>query len=227
MTRFGQESQRGSQKWLQIAINQKQAILDSRIRQQTRILEMEEQITWLSPLELHRNKEYRDKKFLKLLGIEELPKVSLQSFWPPNGPLWDGFGKTSNGKLLLVEAKSHIPEIYAPSAKASEKSLEQIRKSFTEVQKGLGFRTRKIDWSETFYQYANRIAHLYLLRKLNNLPAYLVFLYFLNDSEMKGPTCAEEWQGAIKLVETCLGLPSKHKLSDYIFHVYLDITQLQ
>lgn len=225
MTTWGKEIRRGSQKWLQIAINQKPDILDSVIRQHSSFLDREETITWLSPLKSQKYKEYRDKEFLDELGIK-LTQRPIPSFWPRNGPLWDGLGKTSNGKLLLVEAKSHIAEINSAQAKAKERSLPRIRASFEEVRKGLGLR-KKIDWSGNFYQYANRISYLYLLRKLNAHPAYLIFLYFLNDSEMKGPTSVEEWQGAIKLVEICLGLPQRHKLSEYILKLYLNISLLQ
>jgi hypothetical protein len=225
MTRFGQDAQRGSQKWLQTAINQKPSVIDSAIRQQFSLLDEEEQITWLSPLKSKGFVEYHDKEFLDCLQIQ-LAKRPLYTFWPRNGPKWDGLGKTSKGKLLLVEAKSHIPEICSPSTQASEKTLPKIRASLDETRKGLGLR-KKLDWSGIFYQYANRIAHLYLLRELNNLPAYLMFLYFLNDKEMYGPTSKEEWQGAIKLLETYLGLPPKHKLSDYILHIYLDISLLR
>ena len=38
------------------------------------------------------------------------------------------------------------------------------------------------DWSGTFYQYANRLAHLYLLHELNDVDAWLVFVYFVGDS---------------------------------------------
>lgn len=225
MTTWGKEIRRGSQKWLQIAVNQKPNILDSAIRQHPSFLDRDETIIWLSPLESQNYKEYRDKKFLDELGIK-LAQRPMSSFWPRNGPLWDGLGRTSNGKLLLVEAKSHIAEINSAQAKAKERSLPRIRASFEEVRKGLGLR-EKIDWSGNFYQYANRISYLYLLRELNDHPAYLVFLYFLNDSEMKGPTSVEEWQGAIKLVEICLGLPQRHKLSEYILKIYLNISLLQ
>ena len=33
-------------------------------------------------------------------------------------------------------------------------------------------------WDAPFYQYANRLAHLYFLRQLNGLDATLLFLYF-------------------------------------------------
>jgi hypothetical protein len=214
----------GSQKWLQIAVNEKPYILNKAILKQLPDAK-NQNISWLSPIKSDNYAEYRDNGFLKLLNIK-LPNRSLSSFWPRLGPQWDGLGKTSNGDLLLVEAKSHISEICSPPSGASEKSLEKIRKSFSEVQKAFRMRA-KYDWTHTFYQYANRIAHLYLLRELNNQPAYLILLGFLNDKEMNGPTSKEEWHGAIKLLETYLGLPEKHKLSDYILHVYLDIKSLQ
>lgn len=43
------------------------------------------------------------------------------------------------------------------------------------------------DWTERFYQYANRLAFLYFLREVNGIEAYLVFLYFLNDPHHDGP----------------------------------------
>ena len=39
----------------------------------------------------------------------------------------------------------------------------------------------RTDWSHCFYQYANRLAHLYLLRESNGLDAFLVFVYFVDD----------------------------------------------
>jgi hypothetical protein len=40
----------------------------------------------------------------------------------------------------------------------------------------------------------NRLAHLYFLCELNGVPAFLVFVYFVNDQEMQGPTTKKEWQ---------------------------------
>jgi len=214
----------GSQKWLQTAVNEKTNILNTAILKHLPD-NVNQTISWYSPIKSDDYAEYRDDEFLRRLNAE-LPTRSLSSFWPRLGPQWDGLGKTSDGKLLLIEAKSHIAEICSPPSLASRNSLDKINSSFDEVKKGFGIRT-KVDWSATFYQYTNRIAHLYLLRVLNNLPAYLVFLYFLNDKEMKGPTSKEEWQGAVKLLETYIHLPPKHKLSDYILHVYLDISLLQ
>ena len=59
-----------------------------------------------------------------------------------------------------------------------------------------------------------------MLRK-NDLPAYLVYVYFLNDIEMNGPTSFHEWEGAVKLLSSYLGI-GKHKLQKFITDVYID-----
>ena len=82
------------------------------------------------------------------------------------------------------------------------------------------------DWSKRFYRYANRLAHLYFLRVLNKKPAYLVFVYFVNDTQMKGPESREEWEGAIKLLNTFLDL-KRHKLSPFVVDVFIDVNKLR
>lgn len=74
-----------------------------------------------------------------------------------------------------------------------------------EVKRAVGSRAAA-DWSETYYQYTNRLAHLYFLRNLNRIPAHLVFVYLLNDATMQGPKTAEEWAGAIRLSHAQLGI---------------------
>jgi hypothetical protein len=215
---------RGSQKWLQIAVNEKQAILDSVILKQ--FTESNNQaIAWKSPIKSDAYAEYKDNDFLERLNIN-LSNRPLPSFWPRRGPQWDGLGKTEDGKILLIEAKAHLPEMQSPASQASELSRKFIQESLEEVKSFLGVQT-DIDWSGLYYQYTNRIAHLYLLRELNKIPAYLVFLCFINDKEMNGPTSEREWQTSIHRLETYLGLPTQHKLSKYILHVYLDISLLQ
>jgi len=77
-----------------------------------------------------------------------------------------------------------------------------------------------------FYQYANRIAHLYLLRVLNGIPAYLVFVYFLNDEIMGGPKTEEEWIGALKLLHAYLGI-GRNKLGKFVIDVFIDVRDLK
>ena len=82
----------------------------------------------------------------------------------------------------------------------------------------------EIDWSCGFYQYVNRLAHLYLLRQ-NELPAHLLFVDFINDFEMKGPTTIHEWKGAIELLHSYLGI-RRHKLKNFVADVFIDISCL-
>jgi hypothetical protein len=223
MARFTQPSgKRGSQKWIQKLINEKPEFLGVKIRRNLN-LSQDESIRWLSPLKSDQYAEYRDQGFLKLLRVK-LEKPPLDEFWPRGGPQWDALGRSSSGKLFLVEAKSHISELISTLHAKDKNSVERIQKSLGETKRYLNSKT-EFDWSKCFYQYTNRLTHLYLLRK-NELPAYLVFVYFINDSEMKGPTTVCEWEGAIRLLHTCLGI-GRHKLRKFITEVFIDVNQLQ
>jgi hypothetical protein len=188
---------KGSQKWIQKLVNEKPDLLNSPIRTQLG-LQANEQITWLSPIADDEYAEYQNQAFLDLLGIK-VPKVSLSDFWPSRGPVWDGLGKSDSGKVFLVEAKSHISEVLSPKTGAGVKSLRQIKKSLNETKAFLHSNSEH-DLASIFYQYTNGLAHLYLLRALNEVPAYLVFLYFVNDKDMNGPRSVDEWIGAVSLV---------------------------
>ncbi|MYC36613.1 MAG: hypothetical protein F4X66_06825 [Chloroflexi bacterium] len=86
---------------------------------------------------------------------------------------------------------------------------------------------QSIDWAQSrYFQYANRLAHLYLLRVLNGLPAYLVMLYFLNDEEMGGPSTVAEWENAITAETKALGIPRRHQLDSYIVPAFVDIRDI-
>lgn len=179
-------------------------------------------IRWLSPLPDDDFAEYSDQEFLTRLGAE-LPKRSLTDFWPRRGPVWDGLGRTDRGDLLLVEAKSHIAELISSPSRAGVKSRGQIRAALDEVHDYLRVRSNA-DWTGRFYQYTNRLGHLYLLRVVNDLPAWLVFVHFVNDHNMGGPVTREEWQGAIKVRRILLGLSERHRLSRYVIDVFVDVS---
>lgn len=223
MARFPQtQAKKGSQKWIQKLINDKPEILNSQIWSTLNFSE-KEHIQWFSPLKNDDYAEYRDQAFLKLLDVK-LKKLPLGEFWPKGGPQWDALGRSASGKLFLVEAKSHIQELISTLQAKDKDSVKRILKSLGEVKDSLKSKT-DLDWSKCFYQYTNRLAHLYLLRK-NGLCTYLVFVYFISDLQIKGPTTVFEWKGAIKLLHSCLGI-GRHKLREYIANVFVDINQLQ
>ncbi|MBW1706910.1 MAG: hypothetical protein JRJ86_17405, partial [Deltaproteobacteria bacterium] len=107
-------------------------------------------------------------------------------------------------------------------AKAA-KSKALINKSLDETRKYLKLNPN-IDLTKRFYQYSNRLAHLYLLRNLNYIPAYLVFVYFVND-HTHIPTTKDEWKGALELMHALLGT-HRHALSKFVIDVFIDVKDL-
>jgi hypothetical protein len=209
----------GSQRWLQIAAHRRPELLRAALRR-AGALGPREAIEWKSPTEVNKWREYRDGAALSQCGIGPNLKAPLSSFWPARGPVWDALGVTSEGLPVLVEAKAHIAEAASPGTKATPDSLVRINRSLEAARRYYAPRARA-GWSGHFYQYANRLAHLYFLRKLNGIPARLVFLYFVNADDVKGPTSEAEWRGAVRLIHAVLGLPA-HLENRGVYEAFVD-----
>ena len=187
-------------------------------------LPRETSIEWLSPVSPQYT-EYRDAAALRTLGINGLPKRSLEKFWPSRGPVWDALGRTERKSFLFVEAKAHVEELASGGCNAGPESRVRIMATLGEVRRFLAPGSRA-DWCGPFYQYANRLATLYLLQHVNRLPVHLVFLYFTNAEEMNGPRSQAEWEAALTLMYAALGLPRRHKLARYVHNVFVDARTL-
>ena len=217
---------RGSQRWLQLVVNRRTNVIDGAIAKAIG-LEHGEAIEWLSPLESDCFTEYKDHAFLERLGITPQYR-RLEDFWPARGPVWDGLARTSGGRYLLIEAKANIPEFDTSPTGATGASLRKIRKAFDETRAFLKVHS-KTDWSECFYQYANRLAHLYFLRELNEVDAALVFVYFVGDTTVPGrdPVSQEGWQTAIGLATHHLGIRAHAPWTrDNVADVFIDVGDL-
>ncbi len=221
----------GSQRWLQVAVERMPHLLSVSIgpaphsagksgNSESHALS---QINWFSPVRSDAFKEYRDMAALRKLGVEKLARP-LGGFWPPRGPVWDALGKTADGQLVFVEAKANIPEAASPRTFAKLDSRKLIKRSLKEAQRFYGA-ARTSDWSGTFYQYANRLTHLYFYRHVNGLPAHLVFFYFINATDVHGPAKVEEWKAAIHLLHAALGLP-RDFAADGVHEVFVDAAPL-
>ena len=222
MSRIKQDpDSHGSLKDLQVLINVKKKYLDAEI---SKVIGKQMSINWRSPLQTDDYAEYRDEDFLKRLGILGKITYPLSDFWPDNGPQWDALG-VSEDEIILVEAKANIPEMVSPGTKAGTSSRRKIKNSLDEVKKYLSV-SDSIDWTGTFYQYVNRIAHLYYLREKNQIKAHLLFIYFINDITVRGPKTKDEWLGAIQTMECYLGLDKNHKLRKYIHDIFIDVKDL-
>ncbi len=210
-----------SEHWIRVLVNSNQSVIDSELE---RAFGWGEQcFQWLSPIASDEYAEYSDDAFLQRLGIA--PRTPpLRGFWPSGGPHWDALAKTASGKVILVEAKAYIEESYGGGCGASDKSKTQILKSLSDTKKYLQVRPDAI-WDNALYQYANRLSHLYYLKVLNNIDAYLVFVYFLNAPDVSHPSGLEHWIGANRAMKTALGL-GEHRLSTRVADIYVDANSL-
>lgn len=217
MGRYPQPSSgHGSLRDTQYLINKFSGLLFREISRAISIKSKE--IKWVSPRQDDDFAEYRDEVFIRKLGIETL-EYPLKDFWPQRGPQWDALGAGEHKEVFLVEAKANVPEIVSPGTLSRGTSRDLIAKSLDDVKSYLNI-NKDIDWMGNFYQYTNRIAHMYFLRVLNKIPAYLIFIYFIGDKSVSGPATVNEWQAAITVMHKCLGL-NGHKLSKYIADVFI------
>ena len=215
---------RGSLKWIRSAVNENVEYFNQEVRASCHFNDTMN-IEWVSPLASDDFAEYRDEAFLERLGVN-LQKKKLTDFWPNLGPQWDALGRVAGGGVLLLEAKANIPENISPGTGASKNSKDLIEKSLEETKTYLRVEP-SISWSGKFYQYANRLSHLYLLRELNGIPAYLVFVYFIGDKDVKGPDTIGEWKEAISVAKGVLGLGQENPLSKYIAEVFINVRELK
>jgi len=214
------EGSRGSLKWIQKAVNEHPALLDTPILQEIGA----KQIEWRSPLIGKQYAEYRDRDFLALMGLAHLGQP-LRDFWPERGPQWDALASSDAGDILLIEAKAHIGELCSPGSAAGGKSRAKIEAALDRTTTALGV-TPRAAWIDLFYQLANRLAHLHFLRA-NGVKAWLVLVNFVGDSEMDGaPRSQAEWEAAYRVVYHVMGLGKRHALAGHILHVYPDVAAL-
>lgn len=213
---------KGSLKDIQALVNKHPNLINDELQKAFKDL-VNEQIIWTSPIVQDDFAEYRDNDFLVKVGLKP-NEIQLGKFWPDRGPQWDALAMTNSGYVILVEAKANIPEIVTPATGASDKSKPIIDIALNETKAFLNI-TNDIDWSGKFYQYTNRLAHLYFLRIKCNIPAFLVNIYFIGDKTVSGPETRQEWEGAIKVLHTYLGI-SRHKLSKYMANIFIDVKDI-
>lgn len=94
-----------------------------------------------------------------------------------------------------------------------------IAESLRQTQASLAVESTH-DWTRAYYQYANRLAHAYLLNELNGFRSELVFLYFIGDYIMDGPDWREAWETELRQVHRTLGI--KH-LPGYVREVFVSV----
>ena len=181
-------------------------------------------IEWKSPLEKSEEGvfyEYRDD-FLKVLGLDPEKytdaKSELKKFWPKNGPQWDGLAiaigdKGQHNGLLLVEAKAHIAETKSDIKADFSESILLINKSISIAQGHYG--VKPTNWTKSNYQLGNRIAFLYFMTEILQIPTWLVLVNFVDGEHT--PTTKEAWLAHYHTIYGNMGI--KHDASKLLNNV--------
>lgn len=172
------------------------------------------------------------KEWKGIAFVQAHPELAKKwkDFWPSSGNTlnWDAIGRlhgASRFEWALIEAKGHLGELRAACGAKEWGGLPLIRDSLECVKRSLGAGVQG-DWLGDYYQYANRLACLWFLTE-NQIPAHLVYIYFLGDKRDDGAVCPAtpgEWADAIKKEDTALGLPQRHSLSDRVHRLYLPVS---
>jgi hypothetical protein len=169
-------------------------------------------VRWVSPLASENYCEYRDAEFMNRLGLASATDALL-SFWPRGGPCWDALALIDSFDIhrepipLLVEAKSHLSEIYGDGCKAEHPdSVRKIQRALS-ATKTYWKVDESADWTGPLYQYANRLAHLYFFLRRLSKPAWLINIYFTDDPIES--TSIDQWKPEITKVKDAVGLSSE------------------
>lgn len=96
----------------------------------------------------------------------------------------------------MFEAKANHPEFCSHVCGAAGKGRAVIEAAMSKVKCHLNVH-RDFQWLGTYYQYANRLACLYFLNVIGQVPARLVTIYFTGDKFPDGRVCPStetEWR---------------------------------
>jgi hypothetical protein len=55
----------------------------------------------------------------------------------------------------------------------------------------------------------------------------LVSVYFTNAPDVPRPVSQPEWQGALAVIRSYLGLSEQHRLKRYVVDVFIDVAELK
>jgi hypothetical protein len=139
---------------------------------------------------------------------------------------WDavGLGTDHAGvpSWVLVEAKANIPELRSDCG-AGPESMARIRAALDETKQALMV-TESRDWTQIYYQHANRLAVLHFLAK-HGISAHMVDVFFYGStvSDHRSPSDREGWTAPLEARKTYLGLTGRADLEIRVHHTLINI----
>lgn len=222
----------GSQRWLQDLVNHRHKYLSSLLRANSRSLARytRNAPVWVSPLGEDDYWEYSDTNFLKRIGLPDL-KTKLREFWPTGGPRWDALatveGEDRSKGVIILEAKAKASELWGTdyACGAGGKSRELINKALDATKAALGV-NRDADWTGEYYQSANRLAHLYFLKVVCRIPAWLALVYFVGGPHDYFLQSTKDLTERLTRIDNALGLPIDHRLRTSIIKVFPEVSRV-
>jgi Swiss Army Knife protein, DSP-PTPase phosphatase domain len=212
--------EQGSKLQVQIYVNRRPSALTQAVLEQIPSLaDTGARLCWISPLEHEAFAEWQDKAFLQAVGLGPLAD-ELATFWPKGGPVWDALAVAllpeGGHDVVLVEAKSHVDELYSGGCKASARSRTKIAAALEQTKQWLGVEPNPEAWMGRLYQTANRYAHLYWLREVARVPTWLVYVLFLDDRTHLGAS-RQTWEVELPRAKAELGLVGPVPYSAEVF----------
>lgn len=190
-------------------------------------------ISWLD-FDFDLNKKVLDRELVGLSFLKDdinfdIAIANWKSEWPQSGNSmnWDLIGFTKINNLttwILVEAKAHIGEL--------EQSCGATINSFLKIEKALEKAAANSNieilpqnpWTKKYYQLANRIYVLDLLKR-SDINAKLLNIYFVGDvlEKRKSPQNQKEWSQKIGEMKKYLNIQNAGELG--ISDLYLEVNK--
>ncbi|MGV8984556.1 hypothetical protein [Clostridium sp.] len=119
--------------------------------------------------------------------------------------------------LLLVEAKAHIDETKSDLKAISKESIDKIKNAITVTQACYGIELT--DWTKHYYQLGNRIAFLYFMNEILNIPTWFVLINFTEGSYK--PTGVDEWLKHYHKIYVAMGIKhNNYKLLSNMIQIF-------
>lgn len=146
---------------------------------------------------------------------------------------WDAVFKLGN-TIFFVEAKAHKGELKSESKEHGGKSHDNIYRFFEDQMKAKGINPNS-KWMEQYYQFANRLSTIAMLKKHLNpeFDARLLYVFFVNgyhkkivsnrkiNTVDKKNNSRNDFEEAIMLEQDELGL-KEMDLKEYVVDMFID-----
>jgi hypothetical protein len=224
---------KGSLKHIQWYVNERPDLLDAAIFSASPTLASLAQgsCEWVSPLADDKYLECWNKRFLERLDLLEWLDA-FRSFWPFAGsgtPHWDALAKVPlevGSGVVMLEAKAHKNELDKPKDRAgatAKDSRELIEASCAAARRFYCVPPDTRSWEDSYYQVGNRLAHLWWMHVVPNVPTWLVWVFFTNDHVTwnSDALAAHQWHHVFATVKQKVGLRPGHPLENRIAAAYL------